>query len=203
VRFLSPDRNSARAELTGDAASVTPFRTKDDILEALLSGTVTRPLAACARPARLPLRPDVRLHALALLDSRQLWDSPWNLGILYLLPEVRTERFARFHQRRHDLRMRYRELSRAVVADLPPPAPDVLPADPDDDVIFRLTETLPNLRADDLGCPDQPWRTADLGLHVLGWRGDWAGLRVASSAAAAEVTDLPEPSPEQVPTSTE
>ena len=52
-----------------------------------------------------------------------------------MLPEVRTERFARFHRRRHDLRTRYRELSRAVVADLPPPAPDVLPADPDDDVV--------------------------------------------------------------------
>ena len=120
-----------------------------------------------------------------------------------MLPEVRTERFARFHRRRHDLRTRYRELSRAVVADLPPPAPDALPADPDDDVVFRLTETLPNLRADALGSPDQPRRIADLGLHVLGWRGDWAGLRIASSAATAEVTDLRDPSPEHPRTSTD
>lgn len=162
------------------------FRTKDDILEVLLSGTVIRPLTACARLARLPLPPEVRLHALALLDSRQLWDSPWNLGILYLLPEVRTPRFARFHRARDDLRTRYRELSWAVVADLPEPAPGVLVADPDDDVVFRLTETLPNLRADALGSPDQPLRTADLGLHALGWRGDWNRLRAASLAAVAD-----------------
>ncbi|WP_170856869.1 TetR/AcrR family transcriptional regulator [Geodermatophilus africanus] len=163
------------------------FRTKDDILEVLLSGTVTRPLSACAHLMRMTLRPAVRLHALTLLDSRQLWDGPWNLGILYLLPEVRTERFARFHRARDDLRNRYRELSRAVVADLPPPAPDVLTADPDDDVVFRLTETLPNLRADGLGSPDQPVRTADLALHALGWRGDWAQLRSVSRTAGADV----------------
>ncbi|MGY1593527.1 TetR/AcrR family transcriptional regulator [Geodermatophilus sp. SYSU D00708] len=167
------------------------FRTKDDILEALLSGTVTRPLAACARLDRLPLPADVRLHALTLLDARQLWEGAWNLGILYLLPEVRTDRFARFHQQRDLLRRRYRELSRAVVADLPPPAADVLPADPEDDLVFRLTETLPALRADGLGAPDQPLRTADQGLHVLGWRGDWALLRTASATAAAGVTDGP------------
>jgi AcrR family transcriptional regulator len=163
------------------------FRTKDDILEVLLSGTVTRPLTACDRLSRLALRPEVRLHALTLLDSGQLWDGPWNLGILYLLPEVRTERFARFHRRRDDLRTRYRELSRAVVADLLPSGSDVLAADPDDDVVFRLTETLPNLRADGLGSPDQPMRTADLALHALGWRGDWTRLRSASRTAVADV----------------
>jgi AcrR family transcriptional regulator len=165
------------------------FRTKDDILEALLSGTVTRPLAAYAGLSRLPIASDVRLHALTLADCRQLWASPWNLGILYLLPEVRTERFARFHQQRHDLRTRYQQLTRAVVGDLPAPGADVLHPDPDDEIVFLLTETLPNLRADGLGVPDQPQRTADLGLHVLGWRGDWAALRAASSAATEEVSD--------------
>jgi AcrR family transcriptional regulator len=165
------------------------FRTKDDILEALLTGTVTRPLAAYAGLSRLPIAPDVRLHALTLADCRQLWDSPWNLGILYLLPEVRTERFARFHQQRRELRTRYRQLTRAVVADLPTPGSDTLAADPDDEIVFLLTETLPNLRADGLGSLDQPLRTADLGLHVLGWRGNWAGLRAASATAAEEVSD--------------
>jgi hypothetical protein len=102
---------------------------------------------------------------------------------------VRTERFARFHQQRHDLRTRYQQLTRAVVGDLPAPGADVLHPDPDDEIVFLLTETLPNLRADGLGVPDQPQRTADLGLHVLGWRGDWAALRAASSAATEEVSD--------------
>jgi AcrR family transcriptional regulator len=165
------------------------FRTKDDILEVLLSGTVTRPLAVADELSGLPLPPDVRLHALTLLDCRQLWEGPWNLGILYLLPEVRTERFARFHRQRDDLRARYRELSRAVVDALPPPEPGALVANPDDEVVFRLTETLPNLRADATGSVDQPLRTADLGLHTLGWRGDWAHLRAESLAATRLTAD--------------
>ncbi|HEY0126359.1 MAG TPA: helix-turn-helix domain-containing protein [Blastococcus sp.] len=158
------------------------FRTKDDILEALLSGTVTLPLSAAARLGELPIPAEVRLHALTFVDARQLWDSPWNLGILYLLPEVRTDRFVRFHRMRDQLRNRYRELSRSVVDALPPPEVGVLVADPEDDVAFRLAETVPNLRADGLGSPDQPLRTADLGLHALGWRGDWVDLRAASAA---------------------
>jgi len=161
------------------------FSTKDDILEALLSATVTAPLSAWTGLVELPVTAEVRLHALTYLDARQLWDSPWNLGILYLLPEVRTDRFARFHRQRDELRNRYRELSRAVVDGLPPPDGRGLVADPEDDVAFRLAETVPNLRIDGLGRPDQPLRTADLGLHVLGWRGDWAALRAASAAAVA------------------
>ncbi|TFV51753.1 TetR/AcrR family transcriptional regulator [Blastococcus sp. TF02A-35] len=165
------------------------FRTKDDILEALLSGTVTRPLAWAERLARLPLAPEVRLHALTHLDCRQLWESPWNLGILYLLPEVRTERFARFSRDRDHLRTRYRDLSRAVVEALPPAVPGDFVADPDDEVVFRLTETLPNLRADATGRPDQPLRTADLGLHALGWRGDRTALRAASLAVSRPLAE--------------
>lgn len=160
------------------------FRTKDDILEALLSGTVARPLDACAVLESLPLAADVRLHALTLVDCTQLWEDPWNVGILYLLPEVRTERFERFHRQRAQLRDRYRALSRAVLAEAAPDdgyrGPEV-----DDDVVFRLSETLPNLRADGAGRADQPMRTADLGLRVLGWRGDWPALRAGSARAAA------------------
>lgn len=164
------------------------FRTKDDILEALLSGTVTRPLRWAGWVAGLPLTPEVRLHALTHLDCRQLWESPWNLGILYLLPEVRTERFARFHRERDELRGRYRAFSRAVVDALPPPGEDDHVADPDDEIVFRLTETLPNLRADATGSADQPLRTADLGLHALGWRGDWADLRATSLAVTGSAS---------------
>ncbi|MGE2736833.1 TetR/AcrR family transcriptional regulator [Mycolicibacterium vaccae] len=164
------------------------FRTKDDILAALLSGTVMSSLTASRKLALRAEPPAVLLHALTLLDGRLLWDSPWNLGILYLLPEVRTPRFDEFHRQRTELRDAYRELATRVIADLGPPPPDTLDAAADPDVVFRLVETLPNLRADGLGAPDQPDRSADLAVHALGWRGDWAALRAASSAVIVGIS---------------
>src|SRR3954447_10141442 len=57
------------------------FRTKDDILCALLSQTVTPTLAiiesiAATEPAMSAAE---RLHAVALFDGRQLLDGRWNL----------------------------------------------------------------------------------------------------------------------------
>ena len=40
---------------------------------------------------------------------------------------------------------------------------------------------------DGLGVPNQPERTADLAVHLLGWRGDWEALRAASRVVADEV----------------
>lgn len=166
------------------------FRTKDDILAALLSGTVLSSLAAAQRLRERPESPTVLLHALALVDCRLLWDSPWNLGILYLLPEVRTPRFDEFHRQRGELREVYRELAQRVVADLGSAPADTLDVAADPDVVFRLVETLPNLRADGLGDADQPQRTADLALHALGWRGDWTALRASSAALVVDGTAL-------------
>ncbi|WP_395307628.1 helix-turn-helix domain-containing protein [Mycobacterium sp. AMU20-3851] len=163
------------------------FRTKNEILAALLSGTVVSSLTAAQLLADRPEPPVVLLHALSYLDSVLLWDNPWNLGILYLLPEVRDPRFDEFHQQRTALRLAYRELSQRVLADLVPIGPDTLAVGADEDTAFRTVETLPNLRADGLGAPDQPARTADVALHLLGWRGDWDALRTASRAVAAEV----------------
>lgn len=163
------------------------FRTKNDILATLLSGTVLSSLRAAEqlRDRREP--PVVLLHALSLLDCRLLWDSPWNLGILYLLPEVRDPQFGEFHRQRTELRRAYRELSTRVVADIEP-ADGALDVSADADTVFRLVESLPNLRADGLGEPDQPRRTADLAVHLLGWRGDWVALRTASQVVVDEVT---------------
>lgn len=163
------------------------FRTKNDILASLLSGTVMSSLSAAQR-----LRPRsepavVLLHALSYLDCRLLWDSNWNLGILYLLPEVRDPQFGEFHRQRSELRGAYHDLSRRVLAGLGAPEPGGLDVGVDDDVVFRLVETLPNLRADGLGEPNQPERTADLAVHLLGWRGDWAALRAASRVVADDV----------------
>ncbi|WP_105366705.1 TetR/AcrR family transcriptional regulator [Mycobacterium sp. ITM-2016-00316] len=163
------------------------FRTKNDILASLLSGTVVSSLKAAHQLRERSEPAVVLLHALSYLDCRLLWDSPWNLGILYLLPEVRDPQFDEFHRQRTELRNAYHDLSRRVLAELDPPAPDTLDVGVDGDVVFRLVETLPNLRVDGLGVPNQPERTADLAVHLLGWRGDWEALRAASRVVADEV----------------
>ncbi|MCV7224206.1 TetR/AcrR family transcriptional regulator [Mycolicibacterium elephantis] len=162
------------------------FRTKDDILAALLHGTVASSLAAAQRLLDRQEPAAVLLHALTYLDGRLLWDSPWNLGILYLLPEVRAPRFDEFHRQRSQLRQAYRTLVHRVL-DGRQRCDDEFDVGADEDVVFRLVESLPNLRADGLGEPDQPQRTADMALHVLGWRGDWPALRAASRAVTDEV----------------
>ena len=135
--------------------------------------------------ARLAARPDTE-HEQALVRL-----AAGVVLFLYLLPEVRDPQFDEFHRQRTELRAAYRELAERVVADLSPPAPGCLDVTPDDDAVFRMVETLPNLRADGLGAPDQPARTADLAVHLLGWRGDWAALRAASRAVAAELAQRP------------
>ena len=74
------------------------FRTKDDILCALLSQTVTPTLTiidnlAGTEPA---LSAAEHLHALALFDGRELLEGRWNLAALYLQPEVRGARVEPF-----------------------------------------------------------------------------------------------------------
>jgi AcrR family transcriptional regulator len=160
------------------------FRTKHDILAALLENTVASSLSAAHQLHDRPETPVVLLHALVRLDGALLWDSPWNLGILYLLPEVHRGGFAEFHRQRAELRECYRELAHRVVVDLGSAGGFEV----DEDAVFRLVETLPNLRVDGLGVSDQPDRTADLGIHALGWRGDWVTLRRDSRLVADQVS---------------
>ena len=181
-------RQIAEAVGVRQASLYHHFRTKNDILASLLSGTVVSSLTAARQLRDRPEPPVVLLHALSFLDCRLLWESPWNLGILYLLPEVRDPQFGEFHRQRADLRAAYRDLSGRVLATMPR-SPDALDVSGDADAVFRLVESLPNLRADGLGEPDQPRRTADLAVHLLGWRGAWSALRAASRTVADELAD--------------
>ena len=149
------------------------FATKDDILDALLAGTVDEPLQLAAELLAEPGPAAPRLHALMVSDVSQLCGSRWNLGALYLLPELRVDRFEQFRLRRAELRARYRRLAHAVIAQCDGPA------DADaDDLPFRLVESVINQRSDDDGCrPDQPWVIADGALRTLGWDGDFVALR--------------------------
>jgi AcrR family transcriptional regulator len=151
------------------------FATKDDMLDALLAGTVDDALALAAAllDEAGPAAP--RLHALTVGDAIQLCASRWNLGALYLLPELRLDRFEEFRLRRAELRARYSSLADQVITQCDGPAEAR-------DLPFRLVESVINRRSDDSECPpEQPWLIGDGALRMVGYHGDFAVLRAATA----------------------
>jgi AcrR family transcriptional regulator len=152
------------------------FATKDDILDALLAGTVDEPLRLAAELLDEKGPAVARLHALVAGDVAQLCASRWNLGALYLLPELRLDRFEQFRLRRAELRRRYRNLANQVIEECDGPAEA-------DDLPFRLVESVINRRSDDADCPEeQRWVIADGALRTLGFDGDFANLHKLTAA---------------------
>ncbi|MFD3584425.1 TetR/AcrR family transcriptional regulator [Streptomyces sp. NPDC058683] len=90
---------------------------KEELLAELLESTVT-PSLDCAREllADDATPAEERLRALCRADVELLCTGPHNLGALYLLPEVHTERFAGFHAVRAELKDAYRQLIAATAA---------------------------------------------------------------------------------------
>ncbi|HTM84117.1 MAG TPA: helix-turn-helix domain-containing protein [Mycobacterium sp.] len=159
------------------------FAAKDDILDALLADTVDASVRLAAELLAEDGPGAPRLHTLVVADTAQLCGGSWNLGTLYLLPDLRVERFAEFHRRRGELRSHYRELSRTVIADHNGPADS-------DDLPFRLVEAAINRRSDDGSCPpDYPWTTAQAALRVLGCGRGFARMRKLT----AQRLELPDP----------
>ncbi|MRH86958.1 TetR family transcriptional regulator [Nocardia sp. SYP-A9097] len=152
------------------------FASKDDILDALLGETITGPLELAERLAIADEPAAVRLYALARFDVSQLCAARWNLGALYLLPELRSERFAAFRARRDELRRHYETLAAAVIAEAgnpTVPGADLLP--------FRLVESVINIRSDE-GAPPQyaDQLIPDAMLRLLGYHGDLTETRSAA-----------------------
>lgn len=146
------------------------FATKDDILDALLSGTVEGPLQLAGELLSEADPATRKLHALVYRDVARLCGSRWNVGALYLLPELRTDRFELFRVRRQELRAAYRVLAAAAIIECDGPADA-------DDLPFRLVESTASRRSDDLTCPPgQPWVIADGALRTLGFAGDFADV---------------------------
>lgn len=162
------------------------FKTKDDILEDLLEGTVLGGLAfARAVAALLPHAegtPGSRLHAVALYDGTQLCSSRWNLGILYHLPEARGGRFARFLADRQELRNLYAELGTALSAS----GPAAASGNPGD-LTFRLVESLVNLRADGLATSESPLQAADAGIILCGLGNELPAIREQSAVLIGQL----------------
>ncbi|MDQ0675387.1 MULTISPECIES: TetR/AcrR family transcriptional regulator [Micrococcaceae] len=157
------------------------FKTKDDILEDLLEGTVSGGLAFARAVAALPVREvpaGSRLHAVALYDGTQLCSARWNLGVLYHLPEARSGRFERFLADRQELRNVYGELGRALS---PAGTAAAIGANPGD-LAFRLVESLINLRADGLATSASPLQAADAGLILCGLGTELPAIREQSAA---------------------
>lgn len=139
------------------------FATKDDILDALLTGTVDEALRLAGELLADSGSAGERLRTLVVADCSQLCASRWNLGALYLLPELRIDRFAQFRASREELRSRYRALAAQVIAE----CDGVREAD---DLPFRLVESVINRRSDNQECtPETPTVIADAALRILGW----------------------------------
>ena len=151
------------------------FATKDDILDALLAGTVDEARRLAGELLSQSGPAPERLHALVVADCAQLCASRWNLGALYLLPELRIDRFAEFRSNREELRRSYRKLATQVIAEC-----DGIPDA--DDLPFRLVESVINRRSDDEACgPETPTVIADAALRIVGWHGDFTLLRERSA----------------------
>ena len=115
------------------------FSTKDDILAALLEKTVAAPLERARELLAADGPGRDRLVELARFDITQLAHGRWNLGALYLLPELRAERFVDFRQARHELADAYANLAGQALGDS---------ADPRRLLPFRLVESVIMMRGD-------------------------------------------------------
>jgi AcrR family transcriptional regulator len=141
------------------------FKTKDDILCALLSQTVTPTLSFIPNlmTADPTLSAAEHLHALAAFDGHQLLNGRWNLGALYLQPELQVARLEPFWSDRERLRRHYLALSTAVASET---GVDEAAAE----LPFRLVESLVSMWSDH-SCGDRaalPMHVADACMRVLG-----------------------------------
>jgi AcrR family transcriptional regulator len=183
----TPTRSIAEAVGIRQSSLYHHFKTKDDILEVLLAGTVSSGLSfargICSETdgGRDPLLAAARLHALALFDGTQLCNARYNVGVLYNLPESRSERFQSFLEDRRELRGMYQRLGAAL------PENGWTATGQTGDLAFRLVETLISLRADGLSAPESPLQTADAGIVLSGLGEHLASIRAQSAALIADI----------------
>ncbi|MGW1256860.1 TetR/AcrR family transcriptional regulator [Streptomyces sp. NPDC002513] len=141
---------------------------KEELLAELLESTVTPSLARARELlADGAASAEGRLRELCRTDVELLCGGPHNLGGLYLLPEVRTERFAGFHAVRAELKDAYRQLIAATAAGgaLPKSGLDLRT-----DLVFGLIEGVILVHRSD---PERPVSafaeaTADAALRIVG-----------------------------------
>nr|WP_271211322.1 TetR/AcrR family transcriptional regulator [Rhodococcus wratislaviensis]GLK37215.1 TetR family transcriptional regulator [Rhodococcus wratislaviensis] len=181
------------AEMVGirQASLYHHFPNKEEILVALLEETVSPALAAAGRLADAAAPATVRLHALATYDVTQLTTTTWNLGALYLLPELLTDRFEPFRAQRTLLRRHYRQLADRALTEITDDSGDTCAALTD--LPFRIVESAIATRADiERGLLPGPENEgaagllADACLRALGWTKPMDEIRAKSRALLAE-----------------
>ncbi|MFD9868654.1 TetR/AcrR family transcriptional regulator [Streptomyces niveus] len=155
---------------------------KQDLLADLLEGTVTPSLVLAGRLlAEAPQVPaEARLWYLCRSDVTLLCSGPHNLGALYLLPEVRGERFAGFHEARHRLKDAYARLLASTGACWVSGDPHSLRTD----LVFGLIEGVILVHRSAPECRVETFASAaaDAALRVAGVPDD--ALAVVREAAA-------------------
>ncbi|MFF5706994.1 helix-turn-helix domain-containing protein [Streptomyces sp. NPDC012794] len=174
VRGYAATTTRAVAERAGmrQATMYHYFGGKEELLAELLESTVApslelsrRLLADTGRPAA------VRLWELCRSDVLLLCGGPYDLGALYLLPELRGRRLAGFRRMRGELRDGYRALLAAT------PAGAALAADGDgaalalrNDLVFGLIEGVMLVRRSDPARPVAAFAeaAADAALRIAG-----------------------------------
>ncbi|MFF2109657.1 TetR family transcriptional regulator [Rhodococcus sp. ACS1] len=181
------------AEMVGirQASLYHHFPNKEEILAALLEETVSPALAAAERLTGADAPATVRLHALATYDVTQLTATRWNLGALYLLPELLTDRFEPFRTQRTLLRGHYRLLADRALTEITGDSGSTSPALAD--LPFRIVESAIATRADiERGLLPGPENEgaagllADACLRTLGWTEPLDEIRAKSRALLAE-----------------
>ena len=167
------------------------FPNKEEILAALLEETVSPALAAAERLSDADAPATVRLHALATYDVTQLTTTRWNLGALYLLPELLADRFEPFRTQRTLLRGHYRLLADRALTEMSDASGDTSPALAD--LPFRIVESAIATRADiERGLLPGPENEgaagllADACLRALGWTEPLDQIRAKTRALLAE-----------------
>lgn len=154
------------------------FKTKDEIACALLNHTVTPTLDLIPYLLRSPaLEPAGHLHALAVFDGDRLLNRRWNLGTLYLQPELRTPGLAPFWSGHDRLRWHYMTVSQSIAAEFGAhQAATELP--------FRIVESLVSLWATGPGDYRDalPTEFANACLRVLGVPDDAIRLHATASS---------------------
>ena len=119
TRGYAATTTRAVAELAGmrQASMYHYVSGKEELLAELLESTVTPSLTLARQLLAQDEAPaEGRLWELCRTDVELLCGGPHNLGGLYLLPEVRAERFAGFHAVRAELKDAYRQLLAATAA---------------------------------------------------------------------------------------
>ncbi|MFE7387102.1 TetR/AcrR family transcriptional regulator [Streptomyces sp. NPDC057582] len=141
---------------------------KEDLLAELLESTVTPSLALAAKLlADDTATAEERLRELCRSDVALLCGGPYNLGALYVLPEVQAERFAGFHRVRAELKEAYGTLLAATRAGA---ALDEHELALRTDLVFGLIEGVILVRRSG---PERPVAafaeaTADAALRIVG-----------------------------------